>query len=88
MVMEGYESVGYPGYLLYLNGSAKLLGVIALLTKGVPAFLKEWAYAGFFYVLVLALVAHIVAADGMFGGVVIALVLWLGSYVTYRKVAK
>ncbi len=39
-------NLGYPLYLNYILGIAKILGVIALL---VPQFkvVKEWAYAGF-----------------------------------------
>src|SRR3989344_9039178 len=38
--------LGYPIYLNYILGVAKILGVIALL---IPSFkiIKEWAYAGF-----------------------------------------
>ena len=54
--------LGYPLYLMTLLGLWKLLGVIAIL---VPNFklLKEWAYAGFFFLLTGALFSHIVMGD-------------------------
>jgi uncharacterized membrane protein len=53
--------LGYPIYLLNIIGVWKILGVMAIL---MPRFrlLKEWAYAGFFFVSG-ALVSHIVSGD-------------------------
>ena len=66
-IPEGVESVsrlGYPSYLLSVLGIWKLLGVAAILAPGL-ARLKEWAYAGFFFVASGALVSHIVMKDPM-----------------------
>jgi DoxX-like family len=54
--------LGYPIYLLNIIGVWKILGVMAIL---MPRFrlLKEWAYAGFFFVMSGALVSHIVSGD-------------------------
>ena len=41
--------LGYPVYFLTILGIWKILGVIALLIPKFP-LLKEWAYAGFFFV--------------------------------------
>ncbi len=40
------EYLGYPLYLNFVLGAAKILGVIALLQTKFKA-IKEWAYAGF-----------------------------------------
>src|SRR6266567_3848167 len=48
-VAEVLEHPGYPAYLLRILGVWKLLGAIALLTPRFPR-LKEWAYAGSFFV--------------------------------------
>ncbi|MFZ1749359.1 MAG: DoxX family protein [Saprospiraceae bacterium] len=55
--------VGYPLYFMYIIGVWKILGVIAIL---VPNFtlLKEWAYAGFFFLMTGALVSHLFMGDG------------------------
>lgn len=55
-------SLGYPVYFLYILGTWKILGVIAIL---VPKFklLKEWAYAGFFFAMTGAFISHLACAD-------------------------
>src|SRR5205814_2555365 len=54
--------LGYPVYFLTMLGTWKILGVVALL---VPKFslLKEWAYAGFFFVMTGAIFSHIAVGD-------------------------
>lgn len=65
---KGYVDIlvhlGYPIYLLTILGVWKTLGVIAIL---IPKFklLKEWAYAGFFFVMSGAVVSHIVMGDSI-----------------------
>ncbi len=56
--------LGYPVYLLTLLGIWKILGVIAVL---IPKFrlLKEWAYAGFFFVMSGAIFSHIASGDSV-----------------------
>lgn len=50
--------LGYPDYFLTLLGIWKLLGVVAVLIPKFPV-LKEWAYAGFFFVMSGAAFSHI-----------------------------
>lgn len=50
--------LGYPIYFLSIIGTWKILGVIAILVPGRP-ILKEWAYAGFFFVMSGALFSHL-----------------------------
>lgn len=84
-VRETFVSLGYPAYLVYPLVIAKLLGLIAILTKK-SEVLKEWAYAGFFFDFVLALGAHLSVGDGDFPGAVIAIILLLISYFYDKKV--
>jgi len=56
--------LGYPVYLLTLLAVWKILGVVALLIPKYP-LLKEWAYAGFFFIMSGAIFSHIVLRDGM-----------------------
>ena len=55
---EGIMKLGYPAYLLTILGIWKLLGVVALLAPLLP-LLKEWAYAGFFFLLTGAAYSHV-----------------------------
>ena len=48
MVKGFFQSLGYPIYLIYPLATAKVLGIIAIITKK-SRLLKEWAYAGFFF---------------------------------------
>lgn len=41
---------GYPLYFLTMLGIGKILGTIVILVPGLP-LIKEWAYAGFFFVV-------------------------------------
>jgi len=54
--------LGYPVYLLTILAVAKLLGVVAVLVPGLP-LLKEWAYAGFFFVMAGAIFSHLAVGD-------------------------
>lgn len=54
----GIRQLGYPVYLLTILGTWKILGVVALLLPRYP-LLKEWAYAGIFFLLTGALFSHV-----------------------------
>lgn len=56
------EKLRFPIYFSVLLGVWKLLGVIALLLPKYP-LLKEWTYAGFFFVLSGAVVAHLAVGN-------------------------
>jgi hypothetical protein len=66
MIVGFYADLGFPIWIIYPSAVLKILGVVAILTRK-SSFLKEWAYAGFFFDAVLALSAHLIAEDG--GGV-------------------
>ena len=80
--VQGFAHVGYPQQLRIILGIAKPLGAIALLVPGF-AKLKEWAYAGFTFAWISALVAHYLAKDGPKAFMPLILLLLLAiSYVT------
>ena len=54
----GIQHLGYPVYFLTILGIWKILGVVALLSPRFP-LLKEWAYAGFFFIMSGAVFSHI-----------------------------
>jgi uncharacterized membrane protein len=56
--------LGYPLYFLYILGTWKILGVIAIL---IPKFLlvKEWAYAGFFFAMSGAVLSHLASGSAL-----------------------
>lgn len=73
--------LGYPLYLLIILAVWKFLGVIAVLVPKFP-LLKEWAYAGFFFIMSGALFSHIAVGDGPkeFIGPILLLVLIVVSW--------
>ena len=84
ILVKAYQSLGYPVYLIYPMAIAKVLGVIAILSN-LNKTLAEWAYAGFFFDLVLAVAAHLMVADGgeMFS--IAGLAFWAMSYFTRAR---
>jgi len=56
--------LGYPSYFVTILGVSKILGVTALLIPKFP-LLKEWAYAGFFFMMSGAIFTHIAAGNSM-----------------------
>jgi uncharacterized membrane protein YphA (DoxX/SURF4 family) len=60
--VEMITHLGYPVYFLVIIGVWKVLGVIAVLIPKFP-LLKEWAYAGFFFVMSGAAFSHIAVGD-------------------------
>jgi hypothetical protein len=56
------RQLGYPVYVLSIFGAWKLLGAVALLIPKFP-LVKEWAYAGIFFLLTGALFSHFAAGD-------------------------
>ena len=83
--MAIFAHLGYPSYLLPFLGTAKLLGVAALLVPGLRR-VKEWAYAGLIFDLTGALYSHLSVGDppGVWAMPVIGLLLVIGSYISYR----
>lgn len=57
-----FTNLGYPSYLMTIIGVWKILGVIALLIPK-RLILKEWAYAGFFFVMSGAVISHLIVGD-------------------------
>ncbi|GAA4166000.1 DoxX family protein [Chryseobacterium ginsenosidimutans] len=60
--VANFTNLGYPLYLMTIIGIWKILGVIAVLIPKFP-LLKEWAYAGFFFVMSGAIISHIIVND-------------------------
>jgi len=80
-----FKHLGYPSYLLLFLGTAKTLGVAAVLVPGSPR-IKEWAFAGLTFDVSGALYSHLSVGDPPSAWIpaVLALALIGGSYVAYR----
>ena len=62
--LSSMAQLGYPAYFVTLLGVAKILGVVVLLIPKYP-LLKEWTYAGFFFMMAGAVFTHIAAANSL-----------------------
>lgn len=82
-ISKHFVALGFPTWLMYPMATAKFLGVIMILTK-FKGWLTEWAYAGIFFNVLLATGAHLVAGDGEAGVALIATVVVLISYATWK----
>ncbi|UMY64828.1 MULTISPECIES: DoxX family protein [unclassified Flavobacterium] len=60
--VDGMLSLGYPLYVLSILGVWKLLAVVAIL---IPRYtlLKEWAYAGLFFLLSGGVISHLASRE-------------------------
>jgi hypothetical protein len=61
-IAEIMKPLNYPDYFISILATWKILGVIAVL---IPRFklVKEWAYAGFFFLMTGALISHLASGD-------------------------
>ena len=62
-VVSGFAHSGYPQHLRIVLGFAKPAAAVVLLLPGLP-LLKEWAYAGSTFALVMAFIAAYLVGDG------------------------
>lgn len=62
--VDGLTSLGYPLYLLTILGVWKLLAVIVIL---IPKYtlIKEWAYAGLFFLLSGGVISHLASGEAL-----------------------
>src|ERR1700680_3996647 len=61
-VFAGFAKAGYPQHLRIVLGIAKPIAAIVLLLPGF-ALLKEWAYAGVTFALVMAIISGYLSGD-------------------------
>jgi hypothetical protein len=61
-VVSGFAKAGYPQHLRIVLGIVKPLAAIVLLLPGL-ALLKEWAYAGVTFALVMAIISAYLLGD-------------------------
>ena len=85
MVQGVFGELGFPTFIIYPLAVAKYLGLIAIWSNK-SKMLKEWAYAGFFFDVLLAIGAHLNVNDGGEGAAIAGLVFVVVSYFYDRKV--
>lgn len=86
-IVMAFGNLHFPTWIIYPLAVLKLAGVLTLLLK-FKDWVVEFAYAGFYFNVLLAFGAHMGVADGEQGGAVIGFILLTGSFVTYRLMKK
>jgi uncharacterized membrane protein len=85
--VDAMNAMGYPIYLMSFLAVLKLLGVVALLQNKYKT-IKEWAFAGFSFTLIGAVVSHICVNDTPLFIVmpIVFLALLFALYYFWRKI--
>lgn len=78
MVQGFYQELQFPVWMIYPSAVAKILAVVAIVSRQ-SVLLKEWAYAGLFFDALMATAAHHYAGHGVIGLSLLALVMVLAS---------
>jgi hypothetical protein len=87
LAIDGIRHLGYPDYFRVMLTFFKVAGALVLILPFVKRTLKEWAYAGFTFSLIAALVSN-ACVDGITAGTffpVIVMAVLAVSYITYHK---
>jgi len=89
LAKEGIRHLGYPEYFGVLLAVFKVSGALVLIIPGIPRRMKEWAYAGFTFNFISAMVSNWVVDGFGIGAVlpVIFLLILAVSYTNYYKQA-
>jgi len=76
-----FVHLGYPLYLLTIIGIWKIPAFIAILVPKIP-LIKEWSYAGLFFVYSGAFASHLAIGDapGVWSNPLIFIILTFGSW--------
>jgi hypothetical protein len=83
-MLAGIASLGYPEYFLNIDGTAKVLAILALLAP-LPGFptLREWAYAGLVFLTIGAAWSHLARHQSPVMAIA-TLIITLASYGLWR----
>ena len=82
---EEYAHLGFPAWSIFFNSFGKILGLIAIFLN-TSRTLKDFAFAGFLFDLLLALFAHIAQMEIKLLLPIFGLGLWWFAFVMNRKV--
>ena len=85
-VVDGFKTLGYPTYFISIIGLWKVLAIIAILAPKFP-LLKEWAYAGVFFVMTGASASHLAVNDSPFHIIVPLVIASLAIFSWYLRPA-
>lgn len=83
-LISQFQQTGFPLFFVTLLGVAKLLAAIALVAP-IWSAIKEWAYAGYSFILIGAVWTHIATSTPFVAPMVLMVILGV-SYFYYHKI--
>jgi hypothetical protein len=83
-----FTQMGYPIYTLYFNAIAKILGGIVIVWPKAPTWIKEFAYAGYLYIILLAVQSTYMTMPGLPWHMLVPFIAWILAYWQFRKRAR
>lgn len=84
-IISNFQQIGFPLIFISILGTAKLLGGLALINPWFKG-LREWAYAGFSFVLIGAVWVHIATSTPFIAALVTAVLLGVSYYFNSKRV--
>tara|TARA_R110002096_G_scaffold432976_1_gene650738 strand:+ start:16266 stop:16640 length:375 start_codon:yes stop_codon:yes gene_type:complete len=87
MAKEGIRHLGYPEYFGVALTICKVFGSLALIIPQIPKRVKEWAYAGFAFDFIFAVISNW-AVDGfslLALSPLVVMAILLVSYLSFHK---
>lgn len=90
LAVEGIHHLGFPDYFRIQLTVCKIIGGLILILPFFRGRIKEWAYAGFTYIILSACIAHSVVdgVDVQSFFPLIPLAILAVSYIYYHKLNK
>ena len=87
LAKNGIKHLGYPEYFGNALVVFKILGALILIIPQVPKRIKEWAYAGFAFNFIFAIISHFAIDEVIFQSFFPLLFLGIltASYISYHK---
>lgn len=82
-LVDGFQKIGFPLFMIPFLGLAKLLGAIGVINPWFPK-IKEWAYAGYTFVLLGAVWLHISTQTPFVAPLVFLLLVAVSYYLHTR----
>lgn len=84
-IAEVFVQLQYPVYTMYFNAVSKILGGLAIALPQFPRWVKEFAYAGYLYIILLAGQAVIMTMPGVPWVIIVSVALWAWAYYEFHK---
>ena len=84
---ENYAHLGFPSWTIFFNATAKILGLFAVFQTRWQT-LKDFAFAGFLFDLLLAFGAHAALQEADIIRPIVGLIIWVFAFTMDRRFSR